>query len=1321
MSTSQDAAASQNGIDRLEESKLRSRAAEKARLETAERIRLEQIEAARIQKERDIAARQAELAAIREREAAIPKSGQIQQGFRQEQGIYAGFSHNHRPVYVMNNVANFVPAYTESEIQQLQTLFGQEVQKQSELDKLLGTDTASTLRPQYKNPVEDRRTGPNNTSIDYAGTLAAREQGFNVGSGIVTGLEPTFQKEEDKRFAEHNKFIGLTENITTERAAPVIQKEIVQPKPPQPQNPRPHVLTGQPVSEYANPTFAQKGTAARAGTRNKVELEETINAITGKPVSSAAPKAENLSATLFNVEPKKPRKLTQEQVNALTPAEYSQYRQEYDNYNQYVKYANEKALAQNRANILVSRANFEANRKAIADYVTSAKKQGIKFVTIQTPKGFETIPIEKATSRNNIIQIAAVPVVPGGYTVAGTISEPVLFPEGNQFVGPVKPEQQDYVRNVANLFGAEALVIPEAFPKYQYEKGRVTSEKVPIVTKTTSQGPIITGIENLKSPLERGAEFVEGIGTGLLRTSLVLTNAAPEAFMEIAKTGDVFAGEKVLQKHEEELKRIGIGPSVVPSIESGKPTGRSAYYNAGELLGEIGPVLIGIKGQIKNPFSRSPVKPKLEKTVPATEAEVAKTPLGIKAYPVGKLRDQGFGERPVLERGMTPKEEQTIKKAFNIPEPLVQEQGLVRGAKDYGNLREQIEKVKKPEFIKGVTPVEPEPFYTPKVEVRRAPEPNTFRVDESAMFGRDTKNPLEGEKISLGAGPLVKVEASRGPLGGSITKEIITKPFVTETVPLGAGRVKEIRLNLGEGRTKLIKNGFETEQVSLGKGEGEILGRVKPSVEFDTTYSPSKNLPKRRAAEIGKYQIQSKDILGTIENPKGVNILGDIFKGMKEPSVLEGAKKPSIKQGIQKAELEKEYPQLLGKKSFERSAIDAETRRAENVFKFRKTDEVNLGLGIAKGYSVSKVPKGFKLALFDIGRGKGFFYNPETNQVSTRSFRPKPPPDEGNVGKGGQQTILEKPSETKGFTTTKISLGEGKGETVAIAGAGAGAVAPLPLVIAETQDNETSTITNGTETNGTATIPGIVNPPQEIDLTPSILEPASITETRPGTKFGAAVTTPSGLAYGLDALNARRSKNIEKIIIGPVTGTKQKQETFAGFPNPEKEPTRLAQPAAFKQPQAQREREIFGTPFPTPQTPKLKTPTPFPEPEKMKQPEPLKPKEPKEPIGNFGFARAKESKARKAKDLKPNAFVGNVSDVDIALPGFAKRSEILSGVKRSAKQYKKDVLFAYKEKGFKKLVTQRQGSVLSKKEKHILEREKPKEVKKQKKKTGGFF
>jgi hypothetical protein len=96
-----------------------------------------------------------------------------------------------------------------------------------------------------------------------------------------------------------------------------------------------------------------------------------------------------------------------------------------------------------------------------------------------------------------------------------------------------------------------------------------------------------------------------------------------------------------------------------------------------------------------------------------------------------------------------------------------------------------------------------------------------------------------------------------------------------------------------------------------------------------------------------------------------------------------------------------------------------------------------------------------------------------------------------------------------------------------------------------------------------------------------------------------------------------------------------------------------------------------------------------------------------------------ESRRGKEKKGKSDDFLGNVPEEQIS--GMFPRKEVTTGIERTAKLLKKDTAYTRKKAGFTKLVTQRQGSVLSKKKQSVLFREDKKEVKRQKKKTGGFF
>lgn len=786
-------------------------------------------------------------------------------------------------------------------------------------------------------------------------------------------------------------------------------------------------------------------------------------------------------------------------------------------------------------------------------------------------------------------------------------------------------------------------------------------------------------------------DFLEGI-------TVPATNLAKEfiSFPEGIKR-EIQAGSfaKAKQAGEEFLAGQKLGPTLFGGVISGEPTGRSKEYEAGTAIGEAAlfalPTLFGkVIPKIKSiPFvkTKETIMPKEELLTPKIQTNT------IKAYPASKLRSQGFEESPEITSGFRPKEETNIRKAFEIPEPLVKEQGLVRGASDYGNLREQIENANKPTITAQEKIVKEEPFYQPRIEVRRAQKPGTYQAETKEMFAKDTASTLEQTEVSLGAGTIIKVEQSKGPLGGSIIKEITTQPFKSEYVPLGVGRIKETRINLGEGRTKIITPFGEKTNVNLGKGEPINIPKEK-NVEEDVFYKPT--LPKTRAKEIGKYRIQTNELIGKTENP-----LKDIFSKSAEPQVKEGITKPGLKDILSKAELEKEYPQLLGKKAFERSAAHAESVRVE--YPFVKTNEIKLGPGIGKRYIISKTPIGFENDLSDLGRGKGFFVSTETGESALKKFNPsRPPPDEGPRNKG-QQLLLEKPVEQKGFQSTKVKLGEGKVKMVVVGGGLAAAPAiPLGLSKASGENFTNSTQTNSTQTNQT----------EIIEQPVSQLEPQQITEQRPASKEAAAVSTRSGIQYG-QALRQKRNTT-QQILIKPAEKEKEKQ--FFGLPTPSAQPSRLTQPVGFGQPQRERFKILFPTP--SPQTPALKTSSPFAPTQKLKTPQ--LPKQPKPPAGapKFVLPKPKEPKKRKGK-INPNDFIGNVSEEEITV-GF-NRGEITTGIERSAKRERKDTLFTRKRAGYTKFVTQTNKQLLSKKQRSVLEREKPKVVKREKRKTGGFF
>lgn len=1175
------------------------------------------------------------------------------------------------------------------------------------LYKITGTDTESLAIRE-----------PPNTSTDYAATLAAREKGFNVGSGLVINLADTYKKDYDKSFGERNRIIGLTEGYippVPKAAAPPPVQTVT------PQRPRPRAATGEQGGLFANPQY-QKEMAPESGEKTAYTLELFEGA---RPKNyfiglGQEPRQNNL-ASLFGVAPKEPRNLTQEQVNALTPEEYQIYLKEYEVYNQYASYATAQSKAINEANRIISKENWQNNKAGLKKFIAEARKEGITTISINSKSGYKEVPIGRAIyeilKTDDIIGIGTPLVIPEGYTVVGS-------PGVNMAYYPESP---------TTPYG----------PDEPY-KG---------IFKNPKQGenPLLFALREQKPqpPLKTLQDIGEGFATGFGRTSVYLTATFPQAFIDIAKTGDPLAGEKTLETDEAELKRLGVMPSAPSSILSGVGTGRSPYYNIAETIGEIGPGLEGIKGLIRNPFRKAP---KLAEK-PQVSAPVATEPLVIsgRVYKPTNMFRQPGAEIKALTEADTAGRFATERISLGRT-PLAAGETIPARDAIGGRI---IKKIVPVEQVAIPKQVELDPLYRPKVQVRRAPEIGTFRADEK-LFRQDTAKTFGETKVELGAGSLVKAEVARDALGGIILKSPVpSRPLGAQRVELGRAMRTETRVPLGEGKTRTIRSGVEEIRISLGEGKKvtppkepgklspardifrlarepavsesgtvrgaknygnlreQILGiekqkqvKAPKAIEEDTTYSPTKNLPRTRAKEIKTYRIQTDKLIGRTENP-----LGKIFERSAEPLVKEGTPKQGIKGTLQKIQAEKEFPKVFEPKAFERSAIDAEKRRAANLYRFTEKVKVELGKG-----TTQRVPIREGAVTYGLGRGRTFFVSRSTGASSPKRFTPpRPPPEEGPKGRGRQELVLEKPAETKGFKTTTISLG--KGEVTLIAGSGATA-APLPLVIRA--EEEQNPITNSTGTNSTQPLPPPEpEPPQETEQPPSILEPPAITESRPASVFAAAATTSLGVKFGLEAAQARRSAILTQPSVKPITETRQKQKTMLGFPTPSAEPTRLAQPSAFKPMQGQPQRFKQPIPFPTPTPLTLKQPQPFVP--KLRQPQTFPPRFPKPPVPlpGFGFGRVKDSKKRKAKDLEPNAFVGNVSDINVAL-GFNRR-EIVAGIERSARVYKKDVKFAIKRGGFEKFVTQRKGSIISRTQRSILEREDKKKVKREKKKRGGFY
>lgn len=1107
---------------------------------------------------------------------------------------------------------------------------------------------------------------------------------------------------------------------------------------------RAKIQTGVKEKLFASPAFVsyeEQKQKDLARTLGATKTDYTIS-LTEGDVSTPRPKAFGIS--LSEGKPREPRKLSQAQVDAMTPEQDAIYKAEFDAYNRYIEQQNKSIKEQNTKNL-------NEYLRGLKTFIDEEKAKGTKSIVVVTESGEKRIPIGQAylgiQRIKDIKSIYTDTVIPQGYTVAGTIANPVFVPE--RPIIPKEAEKQDILSKALRGLEEYKAVVGPTGPRPQSEAS--------VFYKEAAAGTLLQ-IGSTAAFLARGAIGVKNFLTTPTKpiSNILQTEREapyiPETPPNVVIGGPIsgiISGEKDLGKKSTETKLVELkqklgegkyaGTLVGAGIELINPfkAAKVVKESFGEIKAKIKPITVK--------------KPELE-TITTTLAKRQGTEIlePIKAYPQAKLRNLGFEERPEITAGIKPKEEKGLRKAFEIPEPFVKETGIVQGRVPRIPERETLEaseiirnlEKKRLESIPGAKPVEVDPLYRPGVELRRAPEPKTFRVDETAMFGQDTAkgSQFAKEEVKLGIGIGGEAQPSKGPLGGTIIKEEITRAYKPQTIPLGASVKTVTAIPLGKGKAKTITPFGEKISVPLGEGKvteldvrrivprAEPLIQIKPLKDLErgrTTldesraqiakleaqrlesikgrpveevfgYNPAEFIPKMRAKEIKTYRVQSKELLGKTENP-----LQNIYTRSAEPLIKEGANvKPGLKTITKKAELEKEFPQLLQKKAFERSAAYAESVRVEYPF---VSTEQRLGIGTGKKYVVTRPPKGFTQDLSDIGRGKGFYVSRETGEAGLKRFTPPKPPAE-DFGKGKQQLILEKPQ--KQFQAQKVKLGKAK---VIIAGAGATTAPAVPLAGVKASAEQ---FVNGTQTNQTGTNQTEAIPIEIIQEAPSELEPETITEQRPIPKFAAAQTTRSGLSYGLNALNSRRSA--QGIQVSPRQGQKER-ELFA-FGAPSGQPARQKQPAAFKQPQKQTPR--FASPSPQPITPRLETPTPFP----FKQPQLLIPRPRPKLLGAPKFAPPiKTPKRGRGKKIKGNVFLGNASEEEIALS--FNRTEILTGSKRVQRQLKKDIEITREitGRGLDKLITQKTGSVLSKKKQSVLYREKPKDVLRQKKRLVGSF
>lgn len=403
--------------------------------------------------------------------------------------------------------------------------------------------------------VRSGNLNPPNVEIDYSGTLAARAAGYNVGSALYNNLAPTFQKEEDKRFAEKNKFIGLTENITTEKPTA---------KPP-------------------------------TRTAYTVGLTETLGG-----ERTAQPKAYGISLT--EGAPREPRKLSQAEVNKLSASEYAIYKSEYDQYNAYIKSQNEKIKAENKKAKIEGLTSWVHSKGILLTDIETMKKEGVKEVTILTKGKSETVPIDRAflsivsksmskKPEDQIVGIFTPPVIPKGYEVAGVNLTGEGFTEyGSNPVGTI------LVREIPKPEAKKEQTGEEFWSGFVGKVGQRAGE----ITSDRSQNPVAR-------TFAAGGQVAAEIGGGLISIGGEISRIQLPDIRKAA--GELFNGTASNQTQTNQTEGLPLGyisdrtlnqtvpeqaPPVTPSTAPGALlTGLSSGVIAAVSKGDAGLIAAG--------------------------------------------------------------------------------------------------------------------------------------------------------------------------------------------------------------------------------------------------------------------------------------------------------------------------------------------------------------------------------------------------------------------------------------------------------------------------------------------------------------------------------------------------------------------------------------------------------------------------------------------------------------------------------------------------------------------------------------------------------
>jgi len=1054
---------------------------------------------------------------------------------------------------------------------------------------------------------------------------------------------------------------------------------------------RPKAQTGVKEKLFASPGFAQKGTAEYEGVqpRQKESIAYTLGLTED---GQLAPKS--FAVSLSEGKPPKPRELTQEQVNALSPQEYAAYFSEFEPYNKYVDSTNKQITEIKKANKIIAKgnlANWKKYKNELGVFIEKAKASGATTITINTKAGIEIVPIDKARNRiirsRDVIGIGAIPTIPEGNIIGGNLTN---YPESLVLISEPKIIKQDIKGKITTQYGFDVPPQPSTLPdgpagfftKVGQRATQMAQSKNPIQQTFGAFGQVgvetFAGLVYLESIGGKAfADFVNGTTNQTLGIPKQITapETAPGLFISGLSTGTyaaavsksptlfVSSAKEAFIKAEELAKKQGIIPTIA------------------QTAGYIAPVnpSIAIKSfPLRYTKLVVPIGKGLGKTATIESATIARQLKFGYGQQLGRV-GVGFGGGKIFV-GLPKPERLPLKKIA-----YTAERGgyrITEGSSGVFMTRpqtlQQLVKLGKlePEGAELITAQKEATGITGKIKdvpLRKTLTPTGLEQPQASLLaGKETKG-LEKLVVS---GQSRRKQPTPAVKGSVINQFFDIQPRQRRDIDIDVGMTKK---NLKEQELFGLREAKRiTEGMQALAGEGRRFVQEGRSVEVLTKDGAKKKVlefvTERESLDYGKGFKSDPDVVFGFKVPRKViqpggkgtyKMLGYRFQGLRKTSSI-------LELG---GDMRKKAGQFLGvSKGREKDIRDnieylltkAEQAKSEReAIKLKETAILTERFARARGWMTG----GKELVEFELSDVE------PPNLI--RSI--------GNTARKGTGLGLQAASKPAILTRSTESDIEGI-----------------------TGKKRQRIITTSSPSISTKFQRSVGN--KSVSIRSPSLKSVSVGSKRISLEPNSPSTSFTRSQKSLSSPTTIPEEPYQYQTISPVT------PKSSGFLSVKPSPSFTNNTSlASRSPSEPRSPGVTSPAF-------ILTPSPF---VKLMPVIPIIPVIPFElfpknpPKTFFTLKIGSETKKEKTKGSFPNDFIGNVSEEEIEL-GFNRR-EITTGIKRSATRLKKDLLFSRKREGYTKLVTQKTGNFLSKRKKSILEREKPKEVKRRKRKTGGFF